>query len=143
MAQYCKNFIVRAVCVLLLLSYTSIALTSFQLLKPLIWMMLKVHSLILQHTYQKCSSGRHAFYGTVAVVCLTIFVVGFPALLLLFRSKFNFVKIKSLLDQFQGSYKDKYHWFIAYYLMCRLVIFLISYLNIVTDSIACTRPVSL
>lgn len=77
----------------------------------------------------------------VAIVC-HIFVVDLPALLLLepfLRSKFNFVRIKPLLDQFQGSYKDKYCWFTAYYLICRLVIFLIILsLTIVTGSIECT-----
>ena len=43
--------------------------------------------------------------------------------------RINFVKIKPLLDQFQGCYKDKYRWFAAYYLICRQVIILIVYVG--------------
>jgi len=127
-AKFGKNVIIRAVCVLLLLSYTSLASTSLQLLRPL--------------TFQKVSGvysysspginyfdGRHAFYGVVAILC-TILVIGFPCLLLFepfLSRKVNFIRIKPLLDQFQGSYKDKYRWFAAYYLICRLVILIIIY----------------
>ena len=38
-----------------------------------------------------------------------------------------FFRIKQLLDQLQDSYKDQYRWFAAYYLICRLVIMLITY----------------
>ena len=33
--------------------------------------------------------------------------------------------MKPILDQFQGSYKNKYHWFSAIYLICRQVILII------------------
>ena len=38
-----------------------------------------------------------------------------------------FYRIKQLLDQLQDCYKDQYRWFAAYYLICRLVIMLITY----------------
>ena len=38
-----------------------------------------------------------------------------------------FVRIKLLLDRLQDCYKDQYRWFAAYYLICRLVIMLITY----------------
>ena len=34
-----------------------------------------------------------------------------------------------LLDPFQECYKDQYHWFAAYYLVCRQVIIAIVYVN--------------
>jgi len=36
-------------------------------------------------------------------------------------------RIEPLLNQFQDCYTEKYSWFVAYYLMCRLVIMLIVY----------------
>ena len=47
-------------------------------------------------------------YGVVAILCELIIVIGLPLLLLLepfLNRKINFVRIKPLLDQFQGCYK--------------------------------------
>ena len=43
--------------------------------------------------------------------------------------KLNFTKIKPLLDQFQGCYKDKYRCFAGYYMICPLVIITIIITN--------------
>jgi len=59
-------------------------------------------------------------------------VIGLPLLLVLepfLNQKINFIKIKPLLDQFQGCYKDKYRGFAAYYMICHLVIILIIIAN--------------
>ena len=122
--------IIRVICLLILLSYTSIASTSLQLLLPLRFTDVKEW-----YTYSSPSiqyfRGRHIIYGVVAVICELAVGIGLP-LLLLFESvlskKINFVKIKPLLDQLQGCYKEKYRWFAAYYLICRQVIFLIVYI---------------
>ena len=121
--------IIRVICLLILLAYTSIASTSLQLLLPL-----KFTDIKDRYTYSsphiQYFHGRHAVYGAVAIICEAIVGIGLPMLLLLeplLRRKINFIRIKPLLDQFQGCYKDKYHWFPAYYLICRHVIFLIVY----------------
>ena len=46
------------------------------------------------------------------------------------NGKINFVKIKPLLDQFRECYKDKYRWFAAYYMICRLIIISIVIANL-------------
>ena len=54
--------------------------------------------------------------------------IGLPLLLLLepfLNHIINFTRIKPLLDQFQGCYKDEYRSFAAYYMICRVVIILI------------------
>ena len=59
-------------------------------------------------------------------------VIGLPFLLLLepfLNSKVNFTRLKPLLDQFQGSYKNKHRFFAAYYMICQLVIILIVIAN--------------
>ena len=127
---FVSRCIIRVICLLILLSYTSIASTSLQLLLPL-----RFTDVNEFYTYSSPSiqyfHGRHILYGVVAVICESIVGIGLPLLLLfepILSKKINFVKIKPLLDQFQGCYKDKYRWFAAYYLICRQVIFLIVYI---------------
>ena len=124
-----SRLIIRVLCLLVLLSYTSIASTSLQLLLPL-----KFTDVEQWYTYSsphiKYFHQQHAVYGIVAIICELVVVVGLSLLLLLeplLSRKINFIRIKPLLDQFQGCYKDKYRWFAAYYLICRQVIFLIVY----------------
>ena len=123
--------VIRVICILLLLSYTCLASTSLQLLRPLIFK--DVNEV---HTYSspdiKYFTGRHLVYAIVAILCEVIVVIGLPLFLLLepfLRRRFNLVRIKPLIDQFQGCYKDKYRWFAAYYLICRQVIILIVYVG--------------
>ena len=129
-AAFVRKCIIRIICLLLLLSYTSLASTSFQLLRA-------VHYPGYDGLYvylspdMKYFSNRHAFYGVVAVLCSAILIIGLPLFLLLepliLSRWFNFIRIKPLLDQFQSCYKDKHRWFASYYLICRQVIILIVY----------------
>ena len=125
--------IIRIICLLLLLSYTSIASTSLQLLRPLTFT-----DIAEVYTYTSPSiqyfHDRHALYVVVAIVSGLIVGIGLPLLLLLepfVNKKINFVKIKPLLDEFQDCYKDKrkYRWFASYYLICRQVILLIIFIG--------------
>ena len=117
---------VRVICCLLLLSYTSLATTSLLLMRPLWFQDIdKVYTYVspdIEYFY-----GRHKFYEIGAGVFMLI-VVGLPLLFGLepfVNSKINFVKVKPLLDQFQCCYKGSYHYFAAYYMVCRLVILLL------------------
>ena len=83
--------------------------------------------------------GRHLAYGIVALLCSVSIVSGLPLLLTLqpiLNKKFNFVRIKPLLDQFQGCYKDNYRCFAGYYMICRLVIMIIVIANSSNEFIA-------
>ena len=127
---YISRCIIRVICLLILLSYTSIASTSLQLLLPLRFTDVQDWYTYSSPDIQYCH-GRHIIYGVVAVICELVVGIGLPLLLLfepVLNKKINFIKIKPLLDQFQGCYKDKYRWFAAYYLICRQVIFLIVYI---------------
>ena len=130
-AVFVRRCIICIICLLLLLSYTSLASTSLQLLRPLTF-----NDVDEVRTYSspdiKYFTGRHLVYGIVAILCEVIIVIGLPLFLLLepiLGRRFNFVKIKPLLDQFQGCYKDKYRYFAVYYLLCRQVIILIVYVG--------------
>ena len=131
LAMLVSRCVIRVICLLLLLSYTSLASTSLQLLRPLTF-----NDVDEVRTYSspdiKYFTGRHLPYAIVAILCEVIIVIGLPLFLLLeplLSRKINFVKIKPLLDQFQGCYKDKYRWFAVYYLICRQVIILIVYVG--------------
>ena len=127
---FVSRCIIRVICLLILLSYTSIASTSLQLLRPL-----RFTDVEEWYTYSSPNiqyfHKRHAVYGVVAILCELVVGISLPLLLLLepvLSRKINFIRIKPLLDQFQGCYKDKYRWFAAYYLICRQMLFLIVYI---------------
>ena len=116
--------IIHVICLLLLLSYTSIASTSLLLMRSL-----KFHEIDEVYTclspHIEYFHGRHLAYSIVALLYIGTIVLGLPLLLTLeplLNYKFNFIRIKPLLDQFQGCYKDKYRCFAGYYMICRLLI---------------------
>ena len=132
-----RRGIIHAICLLLLLSYTSMASTSLLLMRPL-----KFQDIDKVYTYLSPDieyfHGRHLAYSIVALLCTISIVIGLPLLLILepfLNHRINFIKIKPLLDQFQGSYKDKCRCFAGYYMICRLLIIIIVIINSSNDSI--------
>ena len=130
--------IIHVICLLLLLSYTSIASTSLLLMRSLTFLDIdKVYTYLSPDI--EYFHGRHLAYGIVALLCSVSIVSGLPLLLTLqpiLNQKFNFVRIKPLLDQFQGCYKDNYRCFAGYYMICRLVIMTIVIANSSNEFIA-------
>ena len=131
LARFISPCIIRVICLLLLLAYTSLASTSLQLLRPLTF-----NNVEEVRTYSSPDngyfSGRHLAYSIVAILCEVTIVIGLPLLLLLepfLSRRINFVRIKPLMDEFQDCFKGKHRWFAAYYLICRQVIFLIVYVG--------------
>ena len=136
-SSFVSRGIIHFICFLLLLSYTSVATTSLLLMRPLTFIDVdQVYTYLSPDI--KYFHGRHLVYVIPAVILLIIIVTGFPLLLLLepfLNSRINFIKIKPLLDQFQGCYKDKYRCFAGYYMICRLVIILLVIVKISDDFI--------
>lgn len=131
-ASIVSHCIIRVICLLLLLAYTSLASTSLQLLRPLYYHDINGVYIFVSPSI-KYFTNRHVAYGIIALVCGLLIVIGFPLMLFFqpfLRSKINFIKIKPLLDQFQGCYKDQYHFFAAYYLICRLVIIAMAFVDV-------------
>ena len=135
LSSFISRGIIPFICFLLLLSYTSVATTSLLLMRSLTF-------LTVDKTYTYLSPdieyfhGRHLVYGIIAILFTIAIVIGLPFLLLFepfLNCKINFVKIKPLLDQFQGCYKDKYRCFAAYYMICRLMIIVIIIINSPND----------
>ena len=134
-SSFISKDIIRVICLLLLLSYTSVATTSLLLLQPLKF-------LDVDKTYTYLSpgiqyfEGRHLGYGLVAILCTIVIVIGLPLLLSLepfLNRRFSFVKIKPFLDQFQGCYKNKYRCFAGYYMICRLITIMIIMIDSSVD----------
>ena len=126
-SSFISRGIIRSVCFLLLLSYTSVATTSLLLLRSLTFDNVDKVYTYLSPDIEYCH-GRHLPYFIVAVLCTLVIVIGLPLLLLLepfLNHKINFTRMKPLLDQFQGCYKDKHRCFAAHYMMCRLVIIVV------------------
>ena len=130
--------IIHVICLLLLLSYTSIASTSLLLMRSLTF-----HGIDKVYTYLSPDIeyfyGRHLAYGIVALLCTVTIVLGLPLLLTfepILNRKINFIKIKPLMDQFQGCYKDKYRCFAGYYMICRLLIITIVIANSSNEFVA-------
>ena len=137
-ATFISKGIIRVVCLILTLSYTAIANTSLQLLR-----LLRFTDNNVAYSYLspdiRYFTGRHIAYVIIALVYELLIVGGLPLLLLLepfVNYKINFTKIKPLLDQFQGCYKDKCRWFAAIYLLCRQVILIILIIDFSNDNIA-------
>jgi len=129
-ALFIHKCIIQVMCLLILLSYTSLASTSLQLLRPI-----RFTGINKVYTYASPNiqyfHGRHTIYGIIAAICEVVVVVGLPLFLLLerFITRKIVVKVMPLLDQFQSCFKDKYRWFAAYYLICRQVIMLIVFVG--------------
>ena len=136
-ASIVRHCIIRVICLLILLSYTSLASTSLQLLRPLHFDDVN-GAYVYSSPSIKYFTGRHIPYGIIALLCGLFIVIGLPLLLLLepfLKRKINFIKIKPLLDQYQECYKDQYHWFAAYYLVCRLIIIATVYVSNFNDGL--------
>ena len=121
-----------ATCLLLLLLYTSIISTSLLLIRSLTF-----HEIDTVYTYLSPEieyfHGRHLIYGIIAFVCIISIVIGLPLLLIIepfISHKISFIRIQSILDQFQGCYKVKYRCFASYYMICRILIEIIIIANV-------------
>ena len=135
-AEKVRNCILQIICLLLLLAYTSLVSTSIQLLRPLYYHDVKDPYVYLSPSI-KYFTGRHTAYGIIALLCGLIIII-IPLLLFLepfLRGKVNFIRIKPILDTFQGCYKDDYHCFAAYYFICRIVIIAIAFLSNINNAL--------
>ena len=147
---YFNRCIVQVTCFILLFSYTSLTSGSLLLLRAV-----KFNDIDGLYTYLsphlKYFADRHAAYASVAILCILLVTIGLPLLLVMepllmktfnghlkrntaklqitrfMKKQYCFIRVKQLLDQLQDCFKDKYRWFAAYYLICRLVIMLITY----------------
>ena len=124
LSLFLSRVVIHGICLLLLLAYTSIASTTLLLVRSIRFIDIdKVYSYLSPDI--EYFHGRHLFYVLVAILTGLVIVIGLPLLLSIepfINSKINFIKIKPLLDQFQGCYKDNFRYFASYYMIFRLIV---------------------
>ena len=121
----------KSICILLLLSYSSITYTSMQLLKPLpVFHGYRMNSEMRVYWSPniKYFHDRHIPYGIIALLCELIIGIGLPLVLvfqkyLIHYCNIHFTSMMHVTDQLMGCYKEDYRWFAAYYLICRQVLY--------------------
>ena len=116
------NTTVRAISLLVLLSFTDLAVASFNILNPIKFKGVETVFVNIQPSTEYFALKEHlpwfifsAFVEFGLVLPFTFFLLFAP---LLIRCC-NLNKIKPFLDEFQGCYKDKYRWMAGYYFLCR------------------------
>ena len=139
-AKICSRYIrfsdstpVRAICLLLLLSFTAFNETSISILGYVRFTGLNDYFVAIQ---PKTIYFHEEHIGLfIIAVAIEVFLI-IPFMLFLFLSPFlvrciNFNKLKPFLDEFQGCYKDKFRWMAAFYFFCRQIyLFLIILVNV-------------
>ena len=121
---------VHAICILILLSFSSFVEISITLLGPVKFSGSSDIFVDLQPNTRYFDANEHAPYAVVAILILTVFIV--PFIILLFTAPFlmsygyNLTRIKPILDEYQACYRDKWRWIAGYYFLCRLIVFLTS-----------------
>ena len=123
-----KFSLVRASCLLILLSYTSISYTSLKLLIPM-----EVNGSLVVQVAPNVSyfSNEHAPYAFVGM-CVTLFFTLPICIFLLLspmmskRACMDRCHLKIIIDEFQACYRPKHKWFAGFYFMNRLIFFLVN-----------------
>ena len=126
--SFAENSPIHAICMLILLSYTSVACTNFKLLIPL-----QLNGTLRVQSAPNISyfSKEHVPYAFIAI-CAEIFLSLPICFLLLFANRIskhvNLVKLrlKPIIDEFQACYRPECCWFAGFYFLARQVIFFVS-----------------
>ena len=138
----------KSICILLILSYSSVSYTSVQLLRPLAIYNYTENTdyydytdrtddissswqLYLSPTIKYFDVNYVMTYSIIAILCELIIGIGFPFVLafqpyLTLFLNINFSSIKPIMDQLKGCYKEEYRWFAAYYLLCRQLLYAVD-----------------
>jgi len=143
---------VQAMCLLILLSFWSLADTSLRLI---VWVPLQSGEIsetrvALFPEIQYLQNPYHISLWIVSIVVLLFFIC-FAAMLAitpLLAKKYNLNKIKPLLDEFHSCYKNEYRWYSAVYFASWLVLqisssnylFFLTLLSILLSTNFIVRP---
>ena len=126
----------KALCILLYLSFTSLVHTSLNLLD---FTSLGQDSddvrVALEPTVPYFNPSSHLPWALISIAILLLVALPFILVLLLTPAlakslHINFIRFKPILDQYQACYHNKYRWFAAYYLICRVLVFIFSLVNL-------------
>ena len=126
--KFNDNSFVKTICLLSLLCITSLTATNFTILNPIQLTGIEGVYVFAQPKTRYGDTKEHMPYLLIAIATEALLVLPFTILLVASSQLsrcFNLIKLKPFLDEFQGSYKDKYRWMAGYYLVCRHIILII------------------
>ncbi|XP_065911850.1 uncharacterized protein [Dysidea avara] len=119
---------IPTICLIVTLAYVSIADASLRLAQSLRFTDVDEIFTYLSPAIEYFT-GRHIAYFIIAASFELIVGFGLPLVLLVepfINHKIDFTKVKPLLDQFQGCYKDRFRWLASVYLIGRQMILIIT-----------------
>lgn len=123
-----KNTGVHAICILMLLSFSSLLEISLNILDPIL-----LHGqryVVLQAGTKYFDPKDHLPFALVAIFVMFVIIIPFTFFMifspLLMRCGVNLTRIKPILDEYQACYRDRWRWVAGYYFLCRIVIFVVS-----------------
>ena len=135
----------QALCIILLITYTSVSETSLHILLPLHYQKAD-GSGSSKHWYVSVDPGvryldpkHHLPFWLIAVVMEFLCVLPFSLLLLFAPWAMRYVnlsRLKPILDEYHNCFHDDYRWFAGVYLLARQVMFMISALAIFPERTA-------
>ena len=127
-----KNSPIRLFCILILLSYTSLTQSSFEIMKVVKFNDIDTYYVSIKPDVVYMSRD-HLKYAVIAL-CIELLIL-FPfSILVLFASclevRLNYVKlrIKAIVDELQASFRSKCRWFAGFYLVCRQLLYLTTWI---------------
>ena len=120
--KFSDNTLLRAISLLMLLSFTAMAETSFNVINPVKFDAINETYVSIEPSTKYFDPKGHVAFFCIALIVEVFLVLPFTFILLfapLLTRCFNLNKIKPFLDEFQDCYKDKYRWMAGYYFLCR------------------------
>ena len=118
----------QAICVMMMLSFWSLANASIILLKPL-----KIGKEYFTEVDPTVNyfSGSHIIIGFIAIAVLAVVIIPFIALLAMsnfavFDRKFRLYRFKPIFDEFQSCYVDKHRWYCVVYFISFIIYLILA-----------------
>ena len=119
----------RGICTIFVLCYTDITSISLKILR---FANVGSKNVLYANGSIEYFSGKHLYYGIIAVLVILLFVIPFPLILLFrpyltntVRPVLNLNRWTPFFDALQSCFKDHYRWCAAFYFSCRLGILVI------------------
>ena len=120
----------RAICTISVLCYTGITSACLGILHPVV---IGDKTVLFISGSTEFFRGKHAVYGSIAVLFMILFVIPFPLILMwrpfftrFLQPVFNLNRLKPIFDVLQSCFKDQHRSFAAFYFVCRLVVLVIA-----------------
>jgi len=129
-----QNYGVRALCVLLYISFTSLSETSLSVLNFATFPNIPGVYVNIEPTIPYFDPSGHFPYALLAISIQAFIVLPFLFIMLFSQClaripRLNLTRIKPILDEYQACYKTEFRWFAGYYLACRQFVFIFSLIN--------------